>query len=399
MWISHSERPLKANELCQALGVERGDTDLNAGNIPAIETVLRCSLGLATIEASSSTVRLVHFTLQEHLSNSPYLFHNPHSIMAEICLTFLNLRCIRDLSTALYSPPAEVPFISYASCFWGTHARKELNERVKLLALKLLEGYDKHISSKLLLIHERGWWYRPEQERRNALAGFTGLHGAAYFGIVEITRGLLDMREWDLNATDVDGNTAVAWAARKGHEDMIKVLLALPGVDPDSINTDGRTPLLWAAAGRHEGVVRMLLERADIDPNRKDKYGQTPLSRASLAGDERVAKMLLDREDINPNTANNGGHAPLDIAAREGHEGVVKMLLGRNDVNPNITKQYGQTALLVASWKGCEGVVKTLLERGDVNSNIIDLAGQTALSLAQQCGHDTIIKLLSQHRN
>ena len=35
MWLSHSERPLKAIELCQALGVERGDTDQNAGNMPA----------------------------------------------------------------------------------------------------------------------------------------------------------------------------------------------------------------------------------------------------------------------------------------------------------------------------------------------------------------------------
>jgi len=156
MWISHSERPLKAIELCQALGVERGDTDRNAWNEPAIETVLRCSLGLVTVEASSSTVRLVHFTLQEHLSNASSLFHSPHSMMAEICLTFLNFRSIRELSTTLYSPPAAAPFVGYASCFWGTHARKELSDRVKLLALKHLDGYDKHVSSKLLLIHERG---------------------------------------------------------------------------------------------------------------------------------------------------------------------------------------------------------------------------------------------------
>ena len=122
MWISHSERPLKALELCQALGVERGDTDLNAGNIPTIETVLRCSLGLITIEASSSTVRLVHFTLQEHLSNVSSLFHSPHSMMAEICLTFLNFPRIRDLST-LYSPSIGAPFVGYASCFWGTRKK------------------------------------------------------------------------------------------------------------------------------------------------------------------------------------------------------------------------------------------------------------------------------------
>ena len=98
MWISHSERPLKSLELCQALGVERGKPDQNARNIPAIETVLRCSLELVTIEASSSIVRLVHFTLQEHLSKASSLFHSPHSMMAEICLTFLDFQCVKDLS-------------------------------------------------------------------------------------------------------------------------------------------------------------------------------------------------------------------------------------------------------------------------------------------------------------
>ena len=361
MWISHSERPLKAIELCQALGVERGDTDQNAGNTASIETVLRCSLGLITIEASSSVVRLVHFTLKEHLSNASSLFHSPHSMMAEICLTFLNFRCVRDLSAALYSPPVTVPFVGYASCFWGTHARKELNERVKLLELKLLDGYDKHISSKLLLIHERDWWWHhPEQEGNNVLEGFTGLHGAAYIGILEIAHALLKMMEWNLNATDVDGNTALAWAVRKGHDDLVKMLLGRRGVDPDAMNVDGRTPLLWAAACGHESVVEMLLERKDVDPERKDKYGQTPLLRAVWAGNERVTRMLLELGGVDPNTVNHSGRAPLDRAASKGHEGIVKMLLDWNDVNPNTMNKHGETPLAVAARKGREEVVTKL---------------------------------------
>jgi len=321
MWISHSERPLKALELCQALGVEIGDADQNAGDIPAIETVLRCSLGLVTIEASSSTVRLVHLTLQEHLCNDSSLFPSPHSMMAEICLTFLNFRCIRDLSTALDSAPAAAPFVGYASCYWGAHTRKGLSQRVKLLALKLLDGYDKHVSSKLLLIHERDWWWHIfQQEGGNSLEGFTGLHGAAYIGILEIAHGLLEMRRWDLNAVDVEGNTAFSWAARKGHEDVVKMLLALQGVDPDTANADGRTPILWAAACGHMGVVEMLLERIDVDPDRRDKYGQTPLFRAAWAGNEGVVEILLEQGNVNPNTANNGGQTPLFGAAREGHD-------------------------------------------------------------------------------
>jgi len=42
MWISHSERPLEADELCYALAVEIGSPNLNPGNIPSIETLLAC---------------------------------------------------------------------------------------------------------------------------------------------------------------------------------------------------------------------------------------------------------------------------------------------------------------------------------------------------------------------
>ena len=96
-WLSHSEEPLDTDELCDALGVEIGSTDLNSKNIPTIETLLGCSLGLVIVEASSYTVRLVHYTLQEYLSNNTNLFHSPHSMIAEVCLTYLNFESVRDL--------------------------------------------------------------------------------------------------------------------------------------------------------------------------------------------------------------------------------------------------------------------------------------------------------------
>ena len=64
MWISHSERPLKVDELCHALGVEIGSADLDGDNVPSIETVLGCCQGLVSVDKEASTVRLIHFTLQ-----------------------------------------------------------------------------------------------------------------------------------------------------------------------------------------------------------------------------------------------------------------------------------------------------------------------------------------------
>ena len=56
MWVLCSQRPLQAEELCHALGVEMGSSDLDPENVPALRTLLASCLGLVTVEASSSTV-------------------------------------------------------------------------------------------------------------------------------------------------------------------------------------------------------------------------------------------------------------------------------------------------------------------------------------------------------
>ena len=221
MWLSHSERPLKADELCYAMGVEIGSADLNSQNIPTIETLLGCSLGLVTVEASSYTVRLVHYTLQEYLSNNTDLFPSSHSIIAEVCLTYLNSQFVRDIPLALGWEEPLTPLLEYASCYWGTRAIKEATERVNTLALKLLDGFEKHVSSRILFCCEEEWSFDDVDNS----TGFTGLHGSAYFGIVEIAVRLLEMEKWDINATDPEGNTAILWAARNGHGAIVRILL------------------------------------------------------------------------------------------------------------------------------------------------------------------------------
>jgi len=42
MWISHSMRSLKVDEICHVLAVEIGSTDINPNNVPSIGTVLAC---------------------------------------------------------------------------------------------------------------------------------------------------------------------------------------------------------------------------------------------------------------------------------------------------------------------------------------------------------------------
>ena len=150
MWVLCSERPLRAEELRHALGVEMGSTELDPENIPALRTLLASCLGLLTVEESSFTVRLVHPTLQEHLSHDRTLFLNPHSTIAEVCLTYVLFPSVKDLSPSLDSAPSNMPLLDYVSLFWGVHAKKGMTEKVGVLAQNFFDIYDKHISSRLM---------------------------------------------------------------------------------------------------------------------------------------------------------------------------------------------------------------------------------------------------------
>jgi len=438
MWVCYSERPLRAKELCDALGVEIGSTDLDPENVPAIRTLLSCCLGLLKLEASSSTVRLVHFTLKEHLSSDP-LFHSPHSTIAEVCLTYLNFGSVRDLSPTLRSAPSAMPLLQYASVYWGEHTKREITENVKILALRLLDRFVEHISAQLLLLrYEKDTYTGYDFDQVRGPAGFTGLHGVAYFGIAELVGAVLDMKEWDANALDRTGRTALTWAAYKGHEQVVKVLLKLEDVKPNCVDikcgleplswvarsghegvakillqrkdvnpdqagtSDGRTPLILAVQGGHEGIVKMLLEREDVNPDRADtESGMTPLSWAAMCGHEWVVKILLERRDVNPNqTDTQYGWTPLMRAAKHERWGVGKILLERKDVHPNqADTEYGPAPISSAAKAGHEGIVKMLLERKDVNPDPTDYNGATPLRLAAGGGHEGVVKMLLERED
>ena len=107
-------------------------------------------------------------------------------------------------------------------------------ENVQLLALRLLCGFDEHISAQLLLQHHDDctfWAQYPGEAPIHT--GFTGLHGIAFLGIVEIAVALLEMKEWDVNAADCMGSTALTWAVIRGHEGVVKMLLEREDVNPN----------------------------------------------------------------------------------------------------------------------------------------------------------------------
>ena len=128
MWISHAERPLSAEELCHALAVELGSTDFNGDNAPSMSTLVGCCQGLITVDKGGSTVRLIHFTLQEYFSIRHEIFTRPHSAMAEICLTYLNSQHVKAIPAHPYPGTMVTDFLEYCSLHWGAHAKKEFSD-------------------------------------------------------------------------------------------------------------------------------------------------------------------------------------------------------------------------------------------------------------------------------
>ena len=391
MWISHSERPLKASELCHALGVEIGSPDINADNIPSIVTLLACCQGLVTVDKEASTVRLIHYTLQEYLQCHPEIFGKAHSTIAETCLSYLNSRKIKALSTSPFPNPQDTPFLEYSSLYWGVHAKRELSDCAKFLALKLFNDQSNHISSKILLEAQKQHFGTVDFDK---ISLFSGLHCASFFGIINIVTSLVGAGGCDINKKDCVGNTPLIWAARNGHERVVEVLLGQGDIDPNRPSGNGGTPLWWAAYVGHEAAVFSLLRRDDVNPDEPIDSGETPLSCAAVNGHQGVVKMLLGRDGVNPNRPQCRGKTPLLRAAWNGHEGVVKILLERDDIDPNRPQFSGETPLLWAASRGHEAVVEILLGRDDVDPNEPEPGVNTPLWWAASEGHEGVVKTL-----
>ena len=214
MWISCAERPLNTDEICHALAVEMGSTDINSNDVPSIQTVLSCCQGLAALDKRSSTIRLIHVTLKEYLSHRADLFDGTHSRIAEICLTYLDFQAIKKISASSSHSLRGTPFLIYSSLYWGTHMRMKLSGCSRSLALGLLDRYDDHISAKLL-------WESIVERRFRHLGPFSALHCISYFGIAEVVADLVRTKGWDVNQRDSAGLTPLMWAAEYGCEEVV----------------------------------------------------------------------------------------------------------------------------------------------------------------------------------
>ena len=169
----------------------------------------------------------------------------------------------------------------------------------------------------------------------------------------------------DVNAPDVDGATALHWAARRDDVATADALIR-GGANVKAVNRYGVTPLSLACTNGSAAMVELLL-KAGADPNTMLPAGESALMTAARTGKvDAVRALVAHGADVKYKESKRGQTA-LMWAAAEGNVATIEELIERGSDLHAKTKG-GFTPLLFAVREGKIDAVKALLKAGaDVN--------------------------------
>ena len=183
-------------------------------------------------------------------------------------------------------------------------------------------------------------------------------------------------------------DTRLADAAEALDRTTVRTLLQYR-VGVDAAQVDGMTALLWAAYHNDLELVQLLVG-AGADVLAANRYGVTSLSLACTnANAEMVERLLAAGAD--PNTVLPGGETALMTAARTGSLGAVVALLESGADAHARDNRRGQTALMWAAAEGHVDVVKELIQAGADFRTPLD-SGFTPLLFAVREGRMEVVE-------
>ena len=213
------------------------------------------------------------------------------------------------------------------------------------------------------------------------------VHAAATMGRL----GALRILAHNGASVDIPGGpgdlTPLHLASMHGHADLVDYLMRSDqGVDATAVDADGWSALHFAARNSHEDVVRTLLGYQVAPVPRLPSAGWTPLHLAAQQGDPRIAALLVE-EGANADEALDDGRTALHIAAEHGNAAVIAALLDL-EAKPHVDRPASdeRTALHIAAESNHADVVRALVE-GGADTGIQNKDGRTALHVAAEKGH------------
>ena len=156
---------------------------------------------------------------------------------------------------------------------------------------------------------------------------------------------------------DKYGTTALIWASRNGHEDIVDLLLK-KGANCDSVGMYSWTALIVATKGNHANIVDLLLDRSP-NINSVDKDGLASLAIASKEGYDDIAFKLLSAGAYT-NVQDRAGDTSMIHACKGGHKNIVEALIKKH-ADVDMKGKENKTALHWAIDKNHQSIVKVLL--------------------------------------
>ena len=176
-------------------------------------------------------------------------------------------------------------------------------------------------------------------------------------------------------------------AAEQRDKASVRTLLQT-GADANAAQVDGTTALHWAAYHDDAEMVGLLV-RAGANVNAVNRYGASALAEACTNGNAAIVKLLLE-SGADANTRMKGGETALMLAARSGNPETVEALLAHG-ATPHQRERRDQTALMWAAAAGHAQVVRALIDAGaDVNARLD--SGFTPFLLSVREGHLDVVQ-------
>ena len=236
-------------------------------------------------------------------------------------------------------------------------------------------------------------------------------------------RALLQRRV-DVNAREVDGTTALHWAARAADVQTVTLLVGA-GADVNAVNRYGASPLSVAARTGNALVLGALL-KAGASVSAADAAlaeGQTLLMLAARTGNVDAVKLLAKPGNVNAAERRTGTTA-LMWAALDNRADAVRALAaagasldarslvtdyphtppgvigdkveeGASYVGQTVLPKGGWTALMYASRQGALAAATALADAG-ASLDAVDPDGSSALMFAIINGHYDVATLLAE---
>lgn len=222
-------------------------------------------------------------------------------------------------------------------------------------------------------------------------SGFNALHTAILSRSLAMVELVLSTGRADVNAADSDGRTPLIISVEECCDDITSRLLEIKDIKVDETDMNGMTALAYAAIGGYITSLKKLLSRDDIDVNQVDEEGMTPIMSAFGSDEIEACIVLANDKRVDLTVKNMYGSSMLHVAAGSTSLELFEAVLARSDASEK--DEDGKTITHIAAESLDPGFIKAALKAG-ASATEPDASNMTPLHYAARCGSVESVQIL-----